>query len=116
VITAYGWNWLRSIQLLQNSIPHPTGKPWDYVFKQRRPYWVIVTFKNGSKVAGRYGERSFASSSPQKEQIYLEETWVLNEDGGFDRPTCQTAGVIITADDITSVELLEYYPKEGGRK
>jgi hypothetical protein len=40
--------------------------------------------KDGNKIAGTYGENSFTSSYPSEEQIFLEETWVLNKEGRFD--------------------------------
>ncbi len=96
---------LREAQFLQRSLPHPTGKPWDYVFSQRTPHWVIVTLKDGKKIAGRFDSRSFASSAPSSEQLYLEETWVLNDAGGFERPRVGSAGIIILSAEIASVEL-----------
>lgn len=111
VLLAFGWKLLRSTQVLQKIAPHPVGKPWDYVFGQRKWYWIIVTLKNGAKIGGKYGNASFASSAPNKEQIYLEETWMLNDDGGLERPREQTAGVIITSDEIASVELFRYFPQ-----
>lgn len=96
---------LRSTQFFQGVMPHPTQKPWDYVFAQRRPFWIIVTLKDRTKIAGKFGSSSFASNAPVSEQIYLEETWVLNTDGGFERPRVETAGIIILATDIVTVEL-----------
>lgn len=60
---------LRQTQFFQRSLPHPTAKPWDFLFAQRKPYWVIVTIKDGKKIAGRYASRSFASSNPAREQL-----------------------------------------------
>lgn len=90
---------------MQNIIPHPIQKPWDFVFSQRRSCWIIVTLKDGEKVAGKFGHNSFASSAPSEEQIYLEEEWLLNEDGGFERQAEQSAGIIILSSEIRSVEL-----------
>lgn len=115
VIWAYAWKQLRSTQLFQHTAPHPIGKPWDYIFSQRKWYWIIVTLKNGIKIAGKYGDKSFASSAPDEDQIYLEETWVLNEDGGFERPRVDTAGIIINSAEMSSVELFEYR-LEGGQE
>ena len=30
---------------------HPIGKPWDYVFGKRCPFWIIVHLQNGQKLA-----------------------------------------------------------------
>lgn len=105
VIWVLVWKYLRTREFFQKNAPHPTGKPWDFVFSQRNPYWVKVTLKNGTIIGGLYSEKSFTSSSPSEEQIYLEETWVLNENGGFERMKNNTAGVIILASEISHVEL-----------
>lgn len=99
------WKYLRTRDFFQRGAPHPIAKPWDYVFSKRKPYWVKVILKNGTIIAGRYAENSFTSSSPAEEQIYLEETWVLNDKGGFVRAKNNTAGVIIFSSEITHIEL-----------
>jgi hypothetical protein len=65
---------------------------------------MIVTLKDGSKIAGRYDTESFTSSAPAREQLYLEETWVLNDDGGFERPRAGTAGIMILSDEMVTIE------------
>ena len=102
---AWAFLWLRKTQLLQRSVAHPTGKPWDFVFSQRERYWVIATLTDGRQIAGRYDSKSFASSSPAAEQIYLEETWVLSDGGGFERARNDSAGIIILAKEIATLEL-----------
>lgn len=99
------WKYLRTRDFFQRNAPHPTAKPWDYVFAQRKLYWVKVTLKNGTIIAGRFAYKSFASSSPAPEQIYLEETWLLNDKGGFERAKNNTAGVIILSSEISHIEL-----------
>lgn len=96
---------LRSTNFFQKTLPHPIGKPWDYVFGKRRPYWVIVTLKDQRKIAGRYDSESFTSSYPLPEQIYLQEAWEMNAEGGFERPHTDTAGIIVLTPEIESVEL-----------
>lgn len=108
VLLALVWGFLRTCDFFQKKAPHPTGKPWDYVFSQRKPYWVKIILRNGTVIAGKYAENSFASSAPAEEQIYLEETWLVNEKGGFERKKNLTAGVIILSADILYIELREY--------
>lgn len=108
VIWVLIWKRIRTLEYFQKNAPHPTAKPWDFVFSQRQWYWVIVTLKNGERIAGKYAGNSFSSSAPAKEQLYLEENWHLNDDGGFDRPRVNTAGIIILADEIASVELFKF--------
>lgn len=95
---------LRKQSFMQRLLPHPIGKPWDYVFNKRQRYWAIITLKDGRKIGGRYDSKSFVSSSPHPEQVFLEEAWVLNADGGFDRPRQDTAGIIVLGSEIVTVE------------
>lgn len=96
---------LRGTDFLQSFFPHPIAKPWDYVFSQRKRYWVLATLKDGRQVAGRYDAKSFSSSAPAPEQLYLEEAWVLNSDGGFERPRAESAGILVLTSEIATVEL-----------
>tara|TARA_Y100000296_G_scaffold26814_1_gene31497 strand:+ start:1366 stop:1971 length:606 start_codon:yes stop_codon:yes gene_type:complete len=102
------WQGIRRKHFIQKFIPHPTSQAWDFVFSKRKPYWIKVTLISGRQIAGLYSSQSFTSSSPHPQQIYMEETWILNKDGGFDRPKNQTAGVLILATDIECVELIDY--------
>ena len=106
------WKFLRTREIFQRFAPHPTQKPWDFVFSKRAPYWVKVILKDGSKIAGRYAGKSFTSSAPAEEQIYLEETWILNDKSGFLRPQKRSAGVLVLSKDISYVEFSKYEEEE----
>ncbi len=86
---------------------HPVSKPWDYFFGKKEAAWVIVHLKNGKMIGGLYSSNSFASSYPDKEQIYLEEIWKLDEKGAFLEKINRTKGVIILGDDISSLEFFK---------
>jgi hypothetical protein len=108
LVTPIGWaflyKWARGTPFLRRNMPHPTGKPWDYVFGKNVPYWVIVKLKDGSKIGGRYDTESFASSAPASNQLYLEEAWIVNDDGGFERQRQNTAGIMILSDEMATIE------------
>lgn len=95
---------LRKQSFMQWFLPHPIGKPWDYVFKKRERYWAIITLKDGRQIGGRYDSKSFVSSSPHAEQVFLEEAWEINSDGGFDHRRAGTAGIIVLGSEIVTVE------------
>jgi len=99
------WKQIRNIESIKNIIHHPTEKPWDYVFGKGEHYWVKAVMKDGSTIGGYYGENSHTSSAPALEQIYIEETWVINESGEFERPKKDSAGVIILHDELSHIEL-----------
>ena len=108
VILAFIWHKIRQSKHFQKIAPHPTLKPWDYVFSQRKPYWIKVKLKTGEIVAGKFAYKSFASSFPAREEIYLEEVWLLNEKKGFDRPKKRSEGVLILSDSIEYIEFFKY--------
>ena len=58
---------------------------------------------NGKQLGGSYGANSFASSYPHEEQVYIDEEWIINGDGGFERAVEQSAGIIIFLKDAESV-------------
>ncbi|MCR1231192.1 DUF6338 family protein [Klebsiella quasipneumoniae] len=103
--------WMRTWKWLGRFLPHPTGRAWDYFFSLRKPAWVIITLKDGKKIGGKFSQKSFASSAPNPEQLYLEENWVINDDGGLERPRNETFGVLILSRDIESIEFFEYHPE-----
>lgn len=105
VVLVFSLKALRKIDFIKKVLPHPTARPWDFVFEQRRQLWIIITCKDGKKIGGKYSFLSFASSSPAPEQLYLEEAWVINNDGGFERPRKDSAGIIIMGTEIVDVEL-----------
>jgi hypothetical protein len=86
---------------------HPIRKPWDYVFGKRDPFWIIVHLQNGQKIGGRFDVESYASSDPAEEHIYLEEVWVLDEEGRFLSRVERSRGIIIMKDEIRAVEFFE---------
>ena len=83
--------------------------PWDDVFResQRRQegYWVIVHMRDGRMFGGKYGAASFASESPDKKQIYLEELWELNDDGSFGEKIPDSRGALFVEDSFEVIEL-----------
>jgi len=110
-ILTYAWKLIRETDFMQRRAPHPTGKPWDYVFLKRESYLVKVSLRDGTKLGGKYAEKSFTSSTPAEEQIYLEESWILNEQGGLERPENRTKGILILGSDISYLEFMS--DKEG---
>lgn len=95
---------LRSTDFFQKTLPHPVGKPWDYFFAQRRQLWAVATLKDGRRVGGLFGSKSFASSHPYPPEIYLEDAWLVNEDGGLERIRTGTAGILIAGSEISTIE------------
>jgi len=98
---------LSSWSSIAKHIIHPIQKPWDYVFGKREAFWVIVHLKDGRKIGGRFDINSFASSYPAEEQIYLEEVWRLDENGGFIEPIERSKGILVLSKEILLVEFFK---------
>lgn len=96
---------LSSWSFFAKYIINPIAKPWDFVFSQKRVYWIIVHLKDGRNIGGIYGKQSCVSTYPEDEQIYLEKMWRLDENGKFVEPISKSAGMIILKDMILSIEL-----------
>jgi hypothetical protein len=86
---------------------HPIPKPWDYVFSKGESLWVIVHLKDGRRIGGRYDTKSFTSSFPADEQIYLEEVWQLDEKGRFKNQIEASRGLIISQSNFEAIEFFE---------
>jgi len=90
-----GWLGLRTV--------HPIPRAWDWHFGRSKPYWVLVTLKDGSRLYGLFHSRSFAASDPEHRDLYLEAQFRPLEDGQW-APVEDTGGVLIMADQIAAVE------------
>lgn len=99
--------WLMRTKFVSSFVVDPIQKPWDFVFAKREPAWVIVHLRNGGVIGGRYGARSFASSFPAPEQIFIEQIWALDERRNFVHRIERTKGVIVLGEDILAVEFFE---------
>ncbi|OQX87558.1 MAG: hypothetical protein B6D55_03095 [Candidatus Omnitrophica bacterium 4484_70.2] len=82
-----------------------TSTAWDYYFSQEKPCWVLVTLKDGSRIGGRFFKDSFVSSPPF--DLYIEETWKINKEGGFKERVNGTKGFIVKYEDIKCIEFFE---------
>lgn len=107
ILIVFLWNYIRSLEIIKKLICHPSESAWDYVFSQRKRYWVEVFLKDKTIVAGYYGGNSFASSAPVNEHIYLEQRWIIDSDGAFERKVERSAGVIILHSEISHIEFRE---------
>jgi len=76
---------------------------WDFHFTKREAAWIIVHLKDGRKIGGKFGPKSFASPYPCKETIYIDELWNLDK-GIFKNIVPRTNGILIISDDIFAIE------------
>lgn len=99
------YHYITKKKLFNKHLINPTKTAWDSFFSKRESYYVIVTFKNGRRVGGKYGLNSHASTYPSPKDIYLEEVWKLNKySNGFIKAKNNTEGIFITENEISTIE------------
>jgi hypothetical protein len=84
-----------------------TPTAWDHYFNGSQDCFALVHLKRGGTVGGLYKGTSFASSYPEGKDLYLQESWVLDEDGAFKEKAEQTNGFWVSADEIEIIEFLK---------
>ncbi|QTE28561.1 DUF6338 family protein [Pengzhenrongella sicca] len=84
----------------------PTPSAWDFAFGKGEAGWVRVQLEDGHWLGGYFGGGSFASSFPNPQEIFVEEGWVINDDGTFTDVMHAPNGMIIKCDKALSVDFL----------
>jgi hypothetical protein len=90
-----------------------TPTAWDYYFNLGKACFVLIHLKNGDMVGGLYGGNSFASSYPEKEDLYLEELWTVDVEGKFQAKVENTSGLLVNFEEI---KLIEFFNPDGTLK
>jgi hypothetical protein len=88
----------------------PTPSAWDWAFGQGNVGWVRVRFEDGRWLGGYFGSSSFASSFPNPQELFVEEGWVINDDGTFTDVLHAPDGMIIRCHNAVSVDFLPVTP------
>lgn len=97
---------LRSV-LARRHFLGPVPKPWDEIVRRKGQCWMILHLKDGRSIGGRFGRDSMMSNFPAPEQLYVEEVWSLDERGAFDSKVERSGGMLVDAEDILVLEVLE---------
>ena len=108
IALAFAVNALLRWKRMRPWIRHPLPTAWDYLFERLPNGWVLIRLKSGLLIGGLIGANSFASSFPHRRDLYVEQTWKLNEDGGFEAAVPQSRGVIVSMDDCETLEFFAW--------
>jgi len=66
---------------------------------------LVVTLRDGTRIAGYYGTRSHSGYGTKLRDLFLEERWDISDDGRkLEGPAPGNLGVWISAEDIVAVE------------
>ena len=98
-----GWS-RRLFDKIGLSIVHPISNAWDWKFSNCPESWIIVKLKDSTTWYGFLGENSFLSSDRAERDLYLQETFMYNEDGTAWRPL--GSSVWIAHGEIQSLEFI----------
>jgi hypothetical protein len=93
---------------LNVTVIHVIPTAWDWKFSKvpRGGQFVLVTLSNDEKVAGFFGENSFASSDSSERDLYIEEEYTVSDTGVWEsRP--DKVGILVSSKEIKYVEFWE---------
>jgi hypothetical protein len=90
---------------LNLTIVHVIPAAWDWRFSSvpRGGMFVMVTLNSGERVAGFFGNNSFASSDTGERDLYIEEEYTVTDEGDWE-PRTEKVGVLISAKEIRYIE------------
>lgn len=84
------WRWVRARlrpdaedTLLRLALGHePAPRAWDHLFSDRASAYVRVRLKDGTWVAGRFADLSYAGGYPNPTDLLLEDAWPVDAEDG----------------------------------
>jgi hypothetical protein len=84
-----------------------TPTAWDHFFNLKEDCFLLLHLKSGLMLGGLYTAKSFASSYPEKEDLYLAELWKLDENGAFQEPMENTGGLLVNFEEVSFIEIFK---------
>lgn len=84
--------------------PRPTA--WDAVFGNLEECFIRVRTRDKTWYAGWFGARSYASSFPDPQSLYVEVAYKIDDNGQLGQPIEGSNGAIIDCSDAVWIELL----------
>ncbi len=105
------WRWVdskardRLLKQLKIGRAHRFPTSWDFAFDSGQDFLLVVTLRDGKRIAGYYGTRSHSGYGTKLRDLFLEERWEIGEDGQtLEGPAPGNLGIWIAAEDIVAVE------------
>ena len=106
----------RSGILRRFSLPvvHPVRKAHDFAFgNNRQAGFVEVTFDDGTKIGGWFGENSLAATDDTRSDLYLERAYIIQDNGDW-KEANEPRAILINLKDVRSIEFLLNEEVENG--
>jgi hypothetical protein len=84
---------------------HRVPTSWDFAFDSEQDFLLVITLRDGSRVAGYYGPRSHSGYGTKTRDLFLEERWDFSDNGAsLTGAAPRSVGIWITADEVVAVE------------
>ena len=104
------WVYLRKKEFIKKYIRQQTPTAWDHYFASRKPCFVLIHLTNGELIGGYFGKDSFATTSPDKISIYIEQVYTVQENGELGDIVPDSKGMLLREDNF---EYIEFFEKPG---
>ncbi len=86
----------------------PTAWDWLFQSSQNTARALIVTLRDGTRLAGAFVGNSYVALHPYKRDLFLSEVWTLDEKARFSQRVAGTEGLYVDKSDILYIELFDY--------
>ncbi|HEX8622387.1 MAG TPA: DUF6338 family protein [Allosphingosinicella sp.] len=84
---------------------HRIPTAWDFRFSRlAEGAFILVTLKDGTTIAGRWAETSFASSAKDGRDVYVAEVWDIPDSGAW-VPLDPPRGMLLCGGDVRYIEI-----------
>ncbi|MEU0094547.1 DUF6338 family protein [Kribbella sp. NPDC006257] len=83
-----------------------TPTAWDKAFQEGQECFVRILTANNKWIAGYYGTSSYASSFPEKHEVYLEWGFEIDENGRIGKAMPDSYGLVVQCDGAVLIEML----------
>jgi len=94
------------LRRLSMPVTHPVRKGYDFAFGNERDTGLVeITYDDGTKIAGLFGEHSLAASDEDRSDLYLEQLYII--DNGNWKETKPPRSVWLSLRDVRSIEFLQ---------
>lgn len=88
-------------------VPHVMESAWDWRFSRFTETLLTITLKDGSRVSGWCGTKSFIGSDPKDRDLYIEQVYDVDEEGSWTLKT-PGKGVYVAGGEV---RLIEFIPR-----
>lgn len=100
------WSWLRGGMAIAGWTEEArTRSAWDWAFLSGEPAWILITFRDGSLLGGRYGIGALAVLEPEARDLYLLEPHAVEDSGEWTRTGA--SAMWVSGEEIALIEFFK---------